>query len=179
PEPASQRFELALEAAPVDELQQGEPAIVSEREHGPERRFEPTRVQAVHVLGAAGPRAKQPVEGTAEAAARYEAVIELQVQQGFPFAHLSKGQAHAAGGMVSVKGHPAIALEGGPRGRGADAMLLQIEVAQPGDRILLDGSEEFLDDRRRLAAVIERPAAAAGPEPRMQRVARGRKKLDV
>jgi len=136
-------------------------------------------VETVDVCGAARRRAEQPLEGGAKAASRFEALVELQIEHGRSFAHAGESEAHAARAMISVKGHAAIAHEGAPCGRRIDAEPLEVRVTKPSARIVFDGGEQPLDQRRRLVPVVERLATAAGSETGMQRIARGGEELDV
>src|SRR5208283_4907405 len=111
-------LEFALKAAAIDEFEQREAFVIGQREHGAKRRFEPLCIQTGSVPRTAGRSPQEAVEGNAKAAAGFEAVIELQIQYGFPLAHAGQRQAHAPRTMISVEGHAAIALERAPGGRG-------------------------------------------------------------
>src|SRR5208282_2426901 len=167
------------EPAAIHELEQGEAAVVGQREHRTERRFEPLRVQAVGVARTARWGADEPVEGTAKATARFEAVIELQIEYGSSLAYPGQRQAHAPRAMIGVESHAAIALERAPGGRRVDAAPGQIDIAQPDLRFVLDRGEQLPHERRRAAPAIERKAAAAWAVAGMQRVARRGEELDV
>ena len=148
------QLDFALEAAPVHEFEQRESAVVSEREHRAERRLEPLRVEAFDIMRTAGGGADVAVEGDSEAAAGFEAVIELEIEHGFSLAHAREGQAHAARAMIGVKGHAAVALERAPSGRGFDAAAREIRVAQAAGRLGFDRGEQFCDQRRRAVVRI-------------------------
>ena len=82
-QPLLQHRERALEPAAVDEVEQMQPAVVGEREHGTERRFEPFGVQHADIGRARGRGTDEAGEGFAKAAAGFEALFELRVDHGF------------------------------------------------------------------------------------------------
>ena len=81
--------------------------------------------------------------------------------------------------MVGLESHAAVALELAARGRRIDPHRGELGVAVAAARLRLHRDQQLRHQRRRLAAVIERPALQARTIARVQRVGGRREELDV
>jgi Tol biopolymer transport system component len=178
-EAALHRLHLALEHAPVGELEQADSFRARAGHQRPERALDPGDDNRIAFAALPRRPAERARECVTEAAVRLEAAAERYVVERDAVAKLFECAAQPAPACVCVESHPVVPQEeSAHRGR-VEAAGAKVRVPDASLRLALYSLEQVARPVWRAAVRVQRVAPAARSIPREERLTHARKEGDV